>query len=116
MGSIDLIRKVDNKGEEVAGGEVIKAHPLWQKLAVCLQYTEVYRKATSQRRHINIGELRSFLRIEERAVAERPESHLLAAGDSQVALGCLAKGRSGSPYLNRELQASLGNHLIELSV
>ena len=56
---------------------------------------------------INIGELRSFLKSEKLGKIKGKATRVVIGGDSQVALGCLLKGRSASHQLNRELQASL---------
>ena len=51
---------------EVPGGEDdwFRAHPLWSCLATRGQYRLVWKKAAKRRRHINIGELRAFLKAE----------------------------------------------------
>ena len=55
----------------------------------------------SGNRHINIGELRGMLKAEERH-AQRGGGREIYALDSQVALGCLVKGRSSSARFTQQ--------------
>ena len=94
--------------EEVPEGEErYHSHPLWQLLAECLEFKELYATRKSGNRHINIGELRGTLRAEERHAQRGGGCREIYALDSQVALGCLVKGRSSSSSLNQELVRSL---------
>ena len=94
--------------EEVPEGEErYHSHPLWQLLAECLDFKELYATQKSGNRHINIGELRGTLRAEERHAQRGGGCREIYALDSQVALGCLVKGRSSSASLNNELVRSL---------
>ena len=93
------------------GEEPIQTNPLWECLARSLQYRRVFATHVKSRRHINIGELRAFLRMESINGFEKPCSRELYGLDSQVVLGAVCKGRSSSAALNRELTKSLGNML-----
>ena len=52
-----------------------------------------------------------FLYLEEIIGPRHPHSHPLVGSDSKVNLAALLKGRSSSPSINRQLTASLANHL-----
>ncbi|CAE7664452.1 Rraga [Symbiodinium sp. CCMP2592] len=95
--------------EELPGGaeDSFRIHPLWSLLATALKFRVRWKRASKRRRHINIGELRSFLKAERCGMQAGKSSRMLIGGDSQVALGALLKGRSSSASLNRELQKSL---------
>lgn len=93
--------------EELPEGDVFDVHPLWEIMARALTYKECWRKEVRNNPHINILELRAFLRHEARIAASSYSCRLLAGLDSQVALGALCKGRSASHLLNRELRRSL---------
>ena len=43
--------------------ESFKSNPLWETLARCLSYRTVFVQKVKARRHINIGELRGFLKL-----------------------------------------------------
>ena len=80
---------------------------LWVALSRSGKFKLRWKRAVKRPRHINIGELRSFLKSEKLAKIKGKATRVVIGGDSQVALGCLLKGRSASRQLNRELQASL---------
>ena len=86
-------------------------NPLWEVLARSLKFRLLFKHRAGSPRHINIGELRAFLRAELQLGLEQPHSRDLFGLDSQVVLGCVTKGRSSSPSLNKELEKSLGNVL-----
>ncbi len=86
-------------------------NPLWTVLARCLTYKLLYKKSATGSRHINIGELRAFLATEKKLGVKYPSTRGLYGIDSQVVLGCVVKGRSASPSLNREMEKSLGSVL-----
>ena len=88
-----------------------KMNPLWEILARAFQYRLLFKRKCKRPRHINIGELRAFLKAEVALGLELPRSREIFGLDSQVVLGCLAKGRSSSPCLNRELERTLGDVL-----
>ena len=87
--------------------QVFSSNPLWSVLARCLVYKLLYKSHSKSRRPIDVGELRSFLKAEKRLGLKQPSMRRLFALDSQVALGCIVKGRSASSALNRELCQSL---------
>ena len=98
---------LDPSAELVGGSDcTYKAHPLWVSVARSGSFRLVWKKAVKRPRHINIGELRSFLKSEKLAKVRGKATRSVIGGDSQVALGCLLKGRSASHHLKRELQAS----------
>ena len=88
--------------------QCFSSNPLWSVLARCLAYKLLYKHHSKSRRHINVGELRGFLKAEKKLGLLRPSMRRLFALDSQVALGCIVKGRSASGALNREFCQSLG--------
>eukprot|EP00438_Fugacium_kawagutii_P003415 Skav211329 [mRNA] locus=scaffold3120:27024:31484:+ [translate_table: standard] len=92
-------------------GDKISTNPLWEALATGLKYRNVFLRKVTSRRHINIGELRAFLRMELILGLDEPCSRELFGLDSQVVLGAAVKGRSSSPSLNWELAQSLPNML-----
>lgn len=93
-------------------GERYHSHPLWQLLGECLKFEELYAMKKSGNRHINIGELRGMLKAEERHAQRGGGCREIYALDSQVALGCLVKGRSSSSSLNNELVRSVPTMLM----
>ena len=94
---------------ELPGGPdcTYRAHPMWVALARCGKFKLFWKRSIKRSRHINVGELRSFLKTEKKAKIKGVPTRVAIGGDSQVALGCVLKGRSASHHLNRELQASL---------
>ena len=87
--------------------EGYRASPLYCALAACPRYSELWSREYKSRVHINVAELDAFLREERRSGARRPCSRLLFGIDSQVTIGCVAKGRSASPRLNQLLERSI---------
>ena len=77
-------------------------NPLWEALARALTFRLLYERR-------NIGEVRAFLRAEVQLGLECPDSRGLFILDSQVSLGCISKGRSSLPSINREFERTLGN-------
>ena len=92
---------------ELPGGDVYQALPLYCGLATVPAYRELWRRKYASRVHINVGELEAFLREESRSGARAPCSRQIFALDSQVGIGCVAKGRSASPRLNNLLSRSI---------
>ena len=91
------------------GEESYKSNPLSKILAQVPEYAALFSAPASRPRHINVGELRSFLRA-ERDIGRRGGGACEIFGiDSQVTLGTLIKGRSSSRTLNRTLQQSIPN-------
>ena len=87
--------------------QTFSANPLWSVLARCLDCVLLYKTQAQGRRHINIGELRGFLKAEKKLGLEKASARQLFGLDSQVCLGCICKGRSASESLNQELCRSL---------
>ena len=99
--------------EELPGGSdaAYRSHPLWVQILKSGRFKLSWQKRSERRRHINISELRSFLRAEREAKLPNIATRCIIGGDSQVALGALLKGRSSSKQLNKELERSLGFHV-----
>ena len=57
--------------------------------------------------HINLGEVLAHLRAEALAAETHTHIRLVILTDSQVSAGCIMKGRSSSPTINRFLSAGL---------
>ena len=87
--------------------DVYDVHPLWEVLARHPTFSESWRRPYGRSCHINVGELEAHLRDEARLGATASSVRCLFGLDSQVALGCLIKGRSSSPSLNTLLLRSL---------
>ena len=82
-------------------------HPLWTTLACSLEYKERWRSPCRNGQHINILELKAFVK-EEKALAKGYKGARFLCGlDSQVALGALVKGRAASLPLNSLLRSSM---------
>jgi len=93
--------------EDELPGIGLSSHPLWSILARSLQYEEVWRSEVHGNPHINLLELKAFLKEERRLCGLHQQKRCLAGLDSQVCLGALVKGRSSSPGINRALRSSL---------
>ena len=89
------------------GEEGYKTHPVWETAARGLDFTTVWKKRARKPRHINIGELRAYLKAEHVAGTMSHDCRAAIGGDSQVTAGAICKGRGASPSLNRELRKSL---------
>ena len=99
------------RSEELPGDEELPYHFLWRDLFCCFKFRSSWRKRILRKRHINVHELRAVLLSESRRGRRQPSSRLLTGADSQVALGCLLKGRSASSRLNGVLRASLPDYI-----
>ena len=94
--------------DELPEQDTYGTSPLWTSMARAVQYTVAMVEQVSGHPHINISEIRALIMREMREDRLGGRSaRLLDLGDSQVAAGALAKGRSSSPSINLELQASL---------
>eukprot|EP00438_Fugacium_kawagutii_P002050 Skav230092 [mRNA] locus=scaffold3264:40338:47439:- [translate_table: standard] len=102
---------LDVSEELPASEQAYQEHPLWEVAARGLQYSLSWKRRCKKQRHINIGEVRAYLRAEEIAGEEEGDVKVAVGGDSQVACGCICKGRSASSVLNRELRKSLSTVL-----
>ena len=96
--------------EELPDEAQYEPNGLANVLASALSYKEQWRKQFKAVEHINAKELRAYL-VEESRIARSKGLRTLSGLDSQVALGCLTKGRSASKGLNRLLCASMGPYL-----
>ena len=97
--------------DELPGGDKFDMHPLWAVCAQCLDYELMFAKQDTSARHINVSELRGFLRAEAQLGRAHPGHRLLFGLDSQVCLGAISKGRSSSKSLNKELSQALAGVL-----
>ena len=98
------------KDAELPGDqEPFSEHPIWEVAARGLQYEVRWKHKAKAGRHINAGELRSFIKAEELAAGPLGDVRVPIGSDSQVSLGAICKGRSASPCLNAILQQSLPN-------
>ena len=105
------------KGFECDAGELpdgkYEMHPLWQEVVqaeVFAPFGQV--RKSKKRRHINIGEVRAALEAERELGEREPDSYYLHLQDSQVSLAALVKGRSSSRHLNKEIRASIPDHVV----
>lgn len=105
----DRLHGLLDPSDEVPGDK-LKGHPLWNLLAKALPFCEVWRERVSKPLHINVLELRAYLKHEKRIANRGTSLRVLSELESQAALGSLVKGRSSSRALNSELQRSLGHH------
>jgi hypothetical protein len=101
-GDLDVLDELPNPHE------TYRTRLLWMELFETLTYRTAWKRESRAKRHINIGELRAFLKAERLSRQTGKASRVLIGGDSQVALGAVLKGRSASSSRNKELQASLG--------
>ena len=102
--------------EELPGDEVaFTEHPLWEVCARGLDYQVCWKRQAKAGRHINRGELASFLRAEVLGARAGGDIRVAISSDSQVTLGAVSKGRSASPILNRCLKQSLP-HVLGLGI
>lgn len=98
--------------EELPEGEVpYTEHPVWETVARCLDFSLSWKRRARKERHINIGELRAYLKAESVAGNRSEDIRVPIGGDSQVVCGVVCKGRSASPCLNRELRRHLPEHI-----
>lgn len=94
--------------DEMPDGQVhYSVHPVWESAARCLDYKVRWKQRCKRNRHINIGELRAFVKAEVLGAMEARDKRFAIGSDSQVCLGAIAKGRSASPALNDVLRQSL---------
>ena len=84
-----------------------RTHPLWDLLARCLQYKCAWRELVRRPMHINLLELKAYLKHERRIATRTRSKRVLFGMDSQVSLGAVVKGRSSSKALNGELKKSV---------
>ena len=93
--------------DEELPDHVFTVHPLWELMARGLDYETRWRMQVTKSSHINLLELRAYLK-EEKNICMSSRSLRVPFGiDSQVCLGAVVKGRAASPGLNRMLKASI---------
>ena len=95
-------------GDELPDEDPYDCHPLWEVFGRCLEFREEWRRPHQRQVHINVAELKAHLVEEENLCKKHQSFRCLYGLDSQVALGCLVKGRSASRSLNGLLSRSLG--------
>ena len=95
------------KPEDELPEETYNTHPLWTLLANSLEYRERWRAPCKLGQHINILELKAFLREEKFLSKSFCGRKFLCGLDSQVSLGALVKGRASSSSLSSLLRSSL---------
>jgi len=103
------------EGEEVADDQRYPVNSIWVDVLRCADFEVLKVVRAASRTHVNILEVQSVLLVEAELAATVPCSYASCIGDSQVAEGCLVKGRSASPALNgvmvRGLPVALGGDI-----
>ena len=98
--------------DELPTGEhMYSEHPVWEVCARAFDYKLVWKQKAATGRHINTGELRSYLKAEALGGSDSGDVRVPIGSDSQVCIGAICKGRSASMCLNNLLKQSLGNVL-----
>lgn len=96
------------KHQELPEGQILEEKALFVDIAQAFQFSVDVAKAYTKNMHINVSELISLLAAETHLGTHNNDlSHALRSvvlGDSQVAAGAVAKGRSSSPELNAYLK------------
>ena len=90
--------------EELPDAQCYDTHPFWEALGRCYNYNERWRRSHPRAIHINVGELRGYLRDELLTATEYTSVRIPYAMDSQVSLwrsgqgqGIFKSTESGSP-------------------
>eukprot|EP00438_Fugacium_kawagutii_P024606 Skav200074 [mRNA] locus=scaffold838:451933:457558:- [translate_table: standard] len=109
------IGNLDPNDELPNPDECFTNHPVWEVAARAHDFSLVWKRRAKKARHINIGELRSYLKAEQLAGLSTSDIRVAIGGDSQVTAGAICKGRSASHALNRELRQSLP-HVLGLGI
>ena len=95
-------------GWEPEDGELLPAFPVIDELVSTATHYVTRSKACERVRHINLQEIDEVIRESRSSVTPAMlGARLLNATDSSVTLGAWAKGRSGSPGVNRQLQRAM---------
>lgn len=89
------------------GEQPYRGHPLWETAARGYRYKLSWKQKAKRGRHINVGELKSYVKAEAIAGLRGGDCRVPIGSDSQVSLGCTIKGRSASSALNHVLRQSL---------
>ena len=103
---------LDPEDELPGEGQSFKTNPLWLLAARALDYRAMFSEASQRSRHINIAEVRAFLKAERDLGRKERSTRGVFGMDSQVGLGTLIKGRASSRSLNAELARSIGQMVI----
>ena len=94
------------------GKQMYSEHPVWEVCARAFDYELVWKQKAATGRHVNKGELRSYLKAEALGGSDSGDVRVPIGSDSQVCIsGAICKGRSASMCLNNPLKHSLGNVL-----
>ena len=93
------------------GEESYSEHPVWETAARGLNYSLSWKAKAKDGRHINIGELRAYLKAESLGAMRSCDLRIPVGSDSQVCIGAICKGRSASGCLNALLRQSLSTVL-----
>ena len=96
--------------EDLAYNEHLESAP-WKALM-----REACSSGSDRRLHINVTEVRGFLRTIHKRARRGYLSRQVYGLDSQVAIGCLSKGRSPSHALNSELRRGMPATLVHRHV
>ena len=94
------------------GEEHYKINALSLLAARALNYRVLFSEPIEKKVHINISEVRAFLKTERDLGRKERSVRDIYGLDSQVGLGCLIKGRSSSRAINNELSRSLPSMII----
>ena len=94
--------------DELPAGEVVYSeHPVWEVAARGLEYSLEWKAMAKSGRHINLGELKAYLKAEQLGASRFCDVRVPVGSDSQVCIGAICKGRSASGCLNSMLRQSL---------
>jgi len=93
--------------DELPAADPVVETPLWNDVVETLPFELVTVCGAAHGTHVNVLEVDAALMAERAEARLGGDSSFCVAYDSQVGLGCLAKGRSASPKLNAKLQQSL---------
>lgn len=98
---------LDPDSELPEGETGYSEHPVWEVAARGLDYEVLWKSKAKEGRHINLGELRSYIKAEQLGANDSCDQRLPIGSDSQVTIGAICKGRSASGCLNSLLRQSL---------
>lgn len=98
---------LDPDSELPEGETGYSEHPVWEVAARGLDYGVLWKSKAKEGRHINLGELRSYIKAEQLGANDSCDQRLPIGSDSQVTIGAICKGRSASGCLNSLLRQSL---------
>ena len=93
--------------DEELPDHVFTVHPFWELMARGLDYETRWRAEVTRSCHINLLELRAYLREEKNICLSQRSVRVPFGIDSQVCLGAVVKGRAASACMNRMMKASI---------